>query len=169
MMRVVVAVLVMGLGAGCAQIQKETAKPMVVVADSGQIRPVARPVALKPAKRPPANARTVAQFDTTSREEKKAAEVEAKQAQQSGEGRLLGRTVASLGDPADPGLWIKTPLVDAPAQGRVIYPVNGKGVQLDLIPIDGPKTAGSRISLAALRVIGAPLAGLPEVEVYQQD
>lgn len=162
------AVLVTGLGAGCAQGPKEIEKPEAEIGDSGQIRPVARPAGVNPAKKPPANARTVAQFDTTTAQEKKAAEVEAKEAQKSGEGRLLGRTVASLGDPGQPGLWIKTPLVDAAAKGRVVYPTNGKAVQVDLIPIDGPKTAGSRMSLAALRVIEAPLAGLPEVEVYAE-
>lgn len=118
------------------------------------------------AARPPAVARTAEQFDTTSTAEKQAAAAEAKKAQAGGAGRLLGRTVASLGDPADPGLWIKTPLVSQPGKGRVVYPANGKTVQLDLIPIDGPKTAGSRMSLAALRVIDAPLTELPEVEVY---
>jgi len=34
-----------------------------------------------------------------------------------------------------------------------------------LIPIDGPDTAGSRMSLAALRLIGASLTDLTEVEV----
>jgi hypothetical protein len=34
-----------------------------------------------------------------------------------------------------------------------------------LIPIDGPATAGSRMSLSALRLIGASLTDLTSVEV----
>jgi hypothetical protein len=44
---------------------------------------------------------------------------------------------------------------------------NGKSVELDLLPLDGPKTAGSQLSLAALRVIDAPLTDLTEVDVFR--
>lgn len=165
MKRVFVAMVVAGLGAGCAQKPLDLQRADTGVAGGGQVRPVARPTALK-AVRPPAGARTVAQFDTTSTVEKQSAASEAKAAQASGAGRFLGRTVASLGDPADPGLWLRTPLLKVPAKGRVVYPANGKAVQLDLIPIEGTATAGSRLSLPAFRVIEAPLTGLPEVEVY---
>lgn len=134
----------------------------------GQTRPQARPAGAAGRVKPPAGARTVEQFDTTTAEEKAAAAEAAKEATKSGEGRLLGQTIASLGDPSDPGIWIKTPLVSKPGRGRVVYPANGKAVELDLIPIDGPKTAGSRMSLAALRVIEAPLTDLPTVEVYSE-
>ena len=126
---------------------------------------MARPAA-GAVKRPPASARTVEQLDTTSDAEKAVATRAAEAAQKAGQGKLLGRTVASLGDPTDPGIWIKTPLVSKPSKGRVVYPANGKAVQLDLVPIDGPPTAGSRMSLAALRAIEAPLTELPEVDVY---
>ncbi|MEL7164195.1 MAG: hypothetical protein AAFY52_03555 [Pseudomonadota bacterium] len=77
----------------------------------------------------------------------------------------LGRTVASLGNAAEPGLWIKTPLVRAEREGRVFYAETGKTVAVRLIPIDGPASAGSRLSLEAMRALGAPLTGLPEVDV----
>ena len=77
----------------------------------------------------------------------------------------LGRTVASLGNAAEPGLWLKTPLVDAAQPGRVYYPETNTTVDVTLLPIDGPPTAGSRISLAAMQALGAPLTGLPEVDV----
>lgn len=77
----------------------------------------------------------------------------------------MGKTVASLGSPTEPGLWLKTPLVQTEAQGRVTNPANGKSSLVTLIPIDGPNTAGSRMSLAALRLIGASLTDLTEVEV----
>jgi hypothetical protein len=81
-------------------------------------------------------------------------------------GGALGRTVASLGDAAQPGLWMKTPLVQVERPGRVMYPVTGKSVAVTLIPIAGPVTAGSRLSLQAMYELGAPLTGLPEIEVF---
>jgi hypothetical protein len=77
----------------------------------------------------------------------------------------LGLTVASLGTATEPGLWLKTPLVDAPGRGRVTYPANGRTVEVDLIPLDAPRGAGSRLSLAGFQALGAPLTGLPEVRV----
>ena len=110
----------------------------------------------------PAAARTVDEFDTTTTEQKAAAV-----ANSGSGGADLGITIASLGAPSEPGFWLKTPLVDAPAKGRVLYPQNGKSVQVDLIPIDGPKTAGSRMSLSAMRLIEAPFTGLPEIRVFR--
>lgn len=164
MRQIVSVILASVFVAGCAQLsqQKQVDKP-----GSGQVRPMARPDG-GAARRPPATARTVDQLDTTSSAEKTAAKKAAEESQKSGKGKLLGRTVASLGDPGDPGIWIKTPLVSTPSKGRVVYPANGKAVQLDLIPIEGPATGGSRMSLAALRSIEAPLTELPEVDVYSE-
>ncbi len=112
---------------------------------------------------PPAEAVTADQFDTTTEAEREAALA----GPPAGE-RELGRTVASLGNPADPGFWLETPLVNATAQGRVVYPPTGNSVAVELRPIDGPATAGSRVSLPALRLLGAPLTGLPELIVYAE-
>jgi len=112
--------------------------------------------------RPPATARTEAEFDTTTPEEQAAA----REVPAAGSERALGRTVASLGSPSEAGFWLKTPLVREEVRGRVIYPENGRSVQLTLIPIDAPPTAGSRMSLSALRLLELPLTGLTEVEVY---
>ncbi len=133
------------------------------------VRPRARPGDLdisattSPARKPAASARTVEQFDTTTPEERQAAA--AAPAQAGGEQRL-GETVASLGDPTKPGFWLESPLVSAPKTGRVYFPGSGKSAQVDLIPIEGPDTAGSRISLAAMRLIEAPLTDLPTIEVF---
>jgi len=116
--------------------------------------------AVPAAARPPATARTVEQFDTTTAADKVAA------AQPASGGRDLGTTIATLGAPGEPGFWLKTPLVKVTGPGRVTYPANGKSVKVDLIPLDGVAGAGSRMSLAALRVIEAPLTGLPEVQVF---
>lgn len=74
----------------------------------------------------------------------------------------LGTTVASLGNPAEPGIWIKTPLVSSRQKGKITA-ANGKEVVADFIPIDGPATAGSRMSLQAFQALGLPLTDLPEV------
>jgi hypothetical protein len=123
-------------------------------------RPQARPEALAPA--PPADARTVEQFDTTTASER--AEAAAAPAK-SGEIKL-GETVASLGDPTKPGFWLETPLVSEATTGRVRFPGSGRSAQVDLIPIEGEATAGSRISLAAMRIIEAPLTDLPTLQVF---
>lgn len=77
----------------------------------------------------------------------------------------LGRSVASLGTAAEPGLWLKTPLVATRRSGQVQLVSSGMRVAVTLIPIDGPPTAGSRLSLAAMQALGAPLSDLVEVDV----
>ncbi len=79
---------------------------------------------------------------------------------QSGE---LGTTVATL-DATEPGLWLKTPLVSAPQAGRVLF--GAKEVNVRLIPIDGPATGASFISLEAMRALDAPLTGFPQLRVF---
>ncbi len=147
------------LVAGCAPLQwPGTSRPATHPAPD-QATPEASQPDVAPV--PPA-ARTVDEFDTTTTAQKAAA------LSGSGDGGTnLGITIASLGSPTEPGFWLKTPLVDTPAKGRVLLPQNGKSVQVDLIPIDGPKSAGSRMSLAAMRLIEAPFTGLPEVQVYR--
>ena len=109
---------------------------------------------------PPPTARTVEQFDTTTAEDRAAATASAPT---SGE-RRLGTTIASLGSPTEPGIWFKTPLVSAVVQGRIEY--QGTSVNVELRPSGGAAGSGSQISLAAMRLLGAPLTGLPEVTVY---
>lgn len=134
---------------------------------AGPTRPQPRPQTLSapgvpaaPLPRP--SARTAEEFDTTSAADRAAAaapkELETEQS--------LGVTIASLGDPSNPGFWLETPLVSEQKPGRVVY--QGESSAVTLLPIDGPKTAGSRLSLAAMRLIGAPLTGLPEIEVFAQ-
>ena len=99
------------------------------------------------------------QFDTTSAADRAAA-VAAPVGEQN-----LGSTIGSLGSPTEPGIWLRTGLVGELVQGRVVY--QGKSVNLELRPSGGPATAGSQISLAAMRLLGAPLTGLPELTVYR--
>lgn len=159
--------------AGCANSplfkgsgQSRTDAPIAQDAD-GQLRPQSRPGALEAsAAIPVVSAQTPEQFDTTTAEERLAA---ASAPEDAGGEKLLGETVASLGDPTKPGFWLETPLVSKPTIGRVHFAGSGKSAQVDLIPIDGPPTAGSRISLAAMRLIDAPLTDLPTLQVFAND
>lgn len=122
-----------------------------------QLRPAPRPDDVAP---PPAGAVTADQFDTTSAADRAAA------AAPAAGGTGLGRTVATLGNPADPGFWLETPLVSSVRPGRVVAVANGKSVQVELRPIDAAPGAGSRISLPALRLLEVGLTGLHELEVF---
>lgn len=75
----------------------------------------------------------------------------------------LGTTIAGLGDPSRPGLWLETPLVRAQGQGTVR--LGDRKVNVTLLPADGPATGGSRLSLSAMQSLGAPLTELVEVQV----
>ena len=136
----------------------------VLSPSEGQTRPKPRPSEASGARRPPAGARTAEAFDTTTQDERIAAVQEAKSQAQA---TRLGVTIASLGAPSEAGIWLKTPLVDAPAKGRVDDPASGASVAVDLVPLDAPRGAGSQLSLAAMRLLGVGLTELPEVEVYR--
>lgn len=158
MMRGMVAITAGVVLVGCTQGPLAT-KPQQKPAKAGA---VAATGAAGTAAPPPANARTAAQFDTTSKAEKQAAA-----AVPSGGGeRKLGTTIASLGDPTDPGFWAETPLVKTAQSGRLVFPGNGNSVQVELRPSGGDAGSGTRVSLPAFQVLGAPLTGLPELVVY---
>jgi hypothetical protein len=112
---------------------------------------------------PPASANTAEELDTTTEEDRAAAL--APPAPEAPAGRL-GTTVATLGPPADPGIWLETPLVDALTQGRVVDPATGKSVNVELRPSGGEPGSGSQISIAAIRLLEAPLTGILELEVF---
>ncbi len=111
----------------------------------------------------PAGGRSPEALDTTSRQQRAAA---LGQASPGAHDRRLGVTIATLGDPTRPGFWLETPLVGAPARGRVVVPSTGASVALELIPIAAEPGAGSRLSLAAMRLLGVALGDLPELIVY---
>ncbi|MCI2398001.1 D-galactarate dehydratase [Aliiroseovarius subalbicans] len=156
-----VFVISAALLAGCAQLPSPDAgAPGADASESALTRPVKRPTEVAA---PPANAVTVEQFDTTSNEERVAAtEVTA-----TGGEVALGRTVATLGNPAEAGFWLETPLVDTVSEGRVVSTATGESVAVELRSIGGPDGAGSRISLAALRLLNVGLAGLHELDVFR--
>lgn len=160
-MKAFVTMCVLGLGvSACAPVGPRDVTPDTTEPGEGAVRPVPRPASLAPP--PPTNAVTVEDFDTTTTAEREAAEAAPPVAAE----RALGETIATLGGPAKPGFWLETPLVSAPTKGRVVAKATGESVLVDLIPIEGPDTAGSRISLAALRLLGVGLTGLHELQVY---
>jgi len=131
----------------------------------GLLTPAAAPVeVVAPVETPEAaNARTVEQFDTTTAEDRaEALAVDPEPAPSA----ALGTTIASLGSPSDPGIWLKTPLVTTLTPGRVEY--QGNSVNVELRPSGGVAGSGSQMSLAAMRLIEAPLTGLPEVSVFKR-
>ncbi|MEQ8898355.1 MAG: hypothetical protein RID23_14800 [Roseovarius sp.] len=115
---------------------------------------------------PPSGAITADSLDTTSDEERQKAVADAGSA---GGETDLGATIASLGAVSEPGIWLKTPLVKSQARGRVEFPEKGTKVAVDLLPLDAEPGAGSRLSLAAMRILEADLTSLPEVRVYRTE
>jgi hypothetical protein len=135
---------------GCAALDIPFLKPAEVTSP---------PPAAESGPVPVRSEQTAATLDTTTSEQRKAAQ------KVVATGATLGTTIASLGSPTEPGFWLKTPLVAEESQGQVKDPATGKAVSVTLIPIDGPATAGSRISLAALRLLDVPLTSLIELDV----
>ncbi|MEJ6389512.1 hypothetical protein [Gymnodinialimonas ulvae] len=80
---------------------------------------------------------------------------------------VRGFTVASLGDAAEPGLWIETPLVDRERIATVVAP-NGTTVEVAARPSGGAQGSGSRLSLAAFQALGLDLTSLPTVTVIAE-
>ena len=115
-----------------------------------------------PPPAPPTDATTVDQFDTTTEEDR----AEATSVDDSTEAEELGVTIASLGPPTEPGIWLKTPLVTELTPGRITF--NDKSINVELRPSGGSAGSGSQISLAAMRLIEAPLTGLPEITVFRR-
>ncbi|WP_184564032.1 hypothetical protein [Sulfitobacter undariae] len=152
----------------CAQLgigQKKSVEAPAASLPEGQAAQAAAPTVdpvVTTAPPPSRAANTQATLDTTTPEQRKKAA--APVAPQTGT-KSLGSTVASLGSPTEPGFWLKTPLVKSETMGRVTNKANGKSSAVRLIPIDGPATGGSRLSLPAMRLIEASLTELTELTV----
>jgi hypothetical protein len=141
------------VAAGCAQLQELRLPARTAPARAPPPEEIAAVVVAPP---PPAGARTADQFDTTTDEQRAAARNVAPAAEEA-----LGPVVVSLGDPADPGLWLESELVGAPRAGRVVAP-SGSEALVEL----RAGTGGARLSLPAMRLLGLPLTDLPTVTVY---
>lgn len=152
------ALAALGLLSACAEPQQASTPAAAPVSEAAAAAP--QP-AVQSAPPPPPAAASAAALDTTTPEQRAAA---TSAPEPPGE-RRLGTTIASLGPPADPGLWIETPLVSSVTQGRV-EAANGKSVKLELRPSGGAAGSGSEISLPAMRLLEVPLTSLPELTVY---
>ncbi len=117
-------------------------------------------VAAQPRVPVPPTAQSAATLDTTTAAERTAATTTAP----AGGERKLGTAIASLGDPADAGLWAKTPLVKAKGEGRLENPKTGKSVKVELRPAGA--SGDLQVSLSAYRALGVSLTDLPELAVY---
>lgn len=145
--------------------------PLVALAACDLPQPQVSPAAtaprttITPAVRPapPPDARTPDAFDTVTEAERAAARAPA-----PGAGTQLGTTIASLGPPGDTGIWLETGLVTQVTPGRIEYPGNGRILNVELRPSGRAPGAGSQISLSAMRLLDAPLTGLPELVVYRR-
>lgn len=78
---------------------------------------------------------------------------------------LLGETLAALGAPGEAGMWLRTGLVTAPRPGRIVT-ATGATQAVELRPSGTAASAGSQMSLAAMRALGLPLTQLATVQVY---
>ncbi len=81
---------------------------------------------------------------------------------------VLGRTVASLGDPTQGGAWLVTGLVTQATPGRVTDLASGARTRVELRPSGAAPGAGSRLSLAGFQALGLPLTALPDLEVTRE-
>ncbi|MDE4133531.1 hypothetical protein PXK00_10430 [Phaeobacter sp. QD34_3] len=72
------------------------------------------------------------------------------------------QVVASLGDPAVPGLWMETSLVSN-EQKALLRSASGAEVVVTLKP--SPSAGSARVSIAAMRALGVPLTELVELQV----
>jgi hypothetical protein len=152
---IALAPVIAGLAlAGCAELAS-------IAPEAMDEAPVIATSITTPPPRP--TARTVDEFDTTTAQDRAAAVAAAS----APGGARLGTTIASLGSPADPGIWLRTPLVTQTTMGRVEHAPTGKSVAVELRPSGGAPGSGSQISLPAMRLLEIPLTALPELVVYR--
>ncbi|WP_298842189.1 hypothetical protein [uncultured Roseobacter sp.] len=162
--RALACLMMMSLVAGCAELRTLEQRINLELGGSGltdqpQTENPGANGAASGGPIPAGGAQTADSIDRTSEAERAAAR------RVSRSGAVLGQTVASLGAPAEQGFWLKTPLVAAETPGVVTSTASGTSVAVTLIPIGGPDTAGSRISLAAMRALEVPLTALVTLSV----
>ena len=152
---------------GCAQLGMENpfAGPQTTeAAAAAAAPPPVETLDPTPPPPPPASANTAAEFDTTTAEDRAEAlappEPEAEVA-------ALGTTLATLGNPAEPGIWIETGLVTTLTPGRAEAD-NGRFVNAELRPSGNAPSSGSEISLPAMQLLGLPLTAIAELTLFRR-
>ena len=150
-----------GNNSGFSRLKDRFARPAVASAPRpGEVETGAVIGATTPelaAPRPPAGAITAEALDTTTEAQKEAATAVVAAAGDT----LIGQTIISLGNPAEPGFWLRGGPVKTASQGRV-ETIGGQSVQVDLMPGEGP----AQLSLAAYRALNLNLTDLVEVRVF---
>ncbi|WP_084657585.1 hypothetical protein [Natronohydrobacter thiooxidans] len=104
-----------------------------------------------------------AALDQTSAEERAAA-----LAPPAARTQHLGETLASLGSPSEPGLWLRTGLVTRVTQGRIELPDGSRSLRVELRPSGAEAGSGSQLSLSAFTTLGLPLTQLVTLQVYAE-
>ena len=158
------ATLSIGL-AGCTDaglFGQSRSRPQATAAPAAASTAAASTAATRAPVPAPAARASAEALNTTTAEQRAAAAAPPKAAAET----RLGTTVASLGDPTQPGFWIKTPLVSEIGMGRIVNPATGKSAKVELQPLSGGGT-GSQVSLPALQLLGVSLTDLPTLEVYK--
>ena len=82
--------------------------------------------------------------------------------------QFLGETLASLGSPADPGLWLRTGLVTSATAGRIELAQGEGSLRVELRPSGAAAGGGSQLSLAAFTTLNLPLTQLVALRVYAE-
>lgn len=82
--------------------------------------------------------------------------------------QMLGETLASLGSPSEPGLWLRTGLVTRVTQGRIETQDGSKSLRVELRPSGAVAGAGSQLSLSGFTTMGLPLTQLVALRVYAE-
>lgn len=155
--------------AGCSALFERTARtpdpePAAEArpAQAGDPRPDARP-ASSPAAALGRTARMPELLDQTRPEERAAATAPA-----AAQGQFLGTSLASLGNPAESGFWLRTGLVSSVTSGRIELASGTGSLALELRPSGAAPGAGSQLSLAAFRTLDRPLTEIIALRVYAQ-
>ena len=106
--------------------------------------------------------KSASELDVATKEERQAAIAESTAPEKE---KALGKTIASLGSPAQAGFWLKTPLVSEQEEGRVVVLASGQSANLVVMPLEG-EGSGSQLSLSAMRLLGLPLMDLVKINVF---
>ena len=150
---------------GCAQLGLEnpfTGPQTVDAALAAAAPPEVETLDPTPPPPPPASANTAAGFDTTTAEDRAEALAAPEEPVAA-----LGTTLATLGNPAIPGIWIETGLVSELTPGRA-EAAGGQSINAELRPSGNAPGSGSEISLPAMQLLGLPLTAIAELTLYRQ-
>ena len=159
----------LSLLAGCADLEQAFGGPQTVSTptlgatvessvDNAPMTAVSPPKVIKNTGAPK---KTEALDVATAEERKEAVTIEPVSSE-----KKLGIAIASLGNPAETGFWVKSDLVSKPTKGRITDLSSGTQVNVDLFPAETAQS-GTQLSLSAMRALGVSLIDLPEVQLVQ--